>query len=75
MLKAYKMDEYYEMHMNNKEYPEFSLSKMINCQNASISGINTTAYLSRIELYVDEFKWKKACMRIKWAFTTFINIL
>lgn len=55
MLKAYKMDDYYEMHMNTKDNPEFSLSTIINCQNASLSGINTTAYLSRLELYVDEF--------------------
>jgi hypothetical protein len=32
---------------------------MIECPGAMITGINTIALMARIELYVDEMKWKK----------------
>lgn len=38
-----------------------------------MQGINTIAYLTRIELYVPEMNWKESSMRQKCALTTFIN--
>ena len=79
MLKAYKMEEMYAKHMSNNEpghsKSSFEIEKEINCQDALISGINTVAYLSRLELYVSEDHWKKASMQLKHSLTSFIYLL
>jgi len=51
MLKAYHLEDHYDKHMSSSSS---HLQRLINCPQAQISGINTTAYLSRLELYVDE---------------------
>lgn len=51
MLKVYKLEDHYAPHMQEPQYIE----KKINCMGANIVGINTIAYLSRLELYVPEF--------------------
>lgn len=56
MLKVYKMEDNYANHISDSSF----LEKTINCQGASISGINTIAYLGRLELYLLEHHWKSA---------------
>lgn len=50
MLKVYGLESHYANHMGSASY----LEKLINCQDSNIQGINTVAYLSRLELYVPE---------------------
>lgn len=50
MLKVYDMERYYQQHLSD---PTFLESKL-NCPNGNINGINTIAYLGRLELYVPE---------------------
>lgn len=45
---------------NKKDLNDFDISKKIHCKGASIHGINTIALMVRMELYVDEFRWKSA---------------
>jgi hypothetical protein len=72
MLKAYHLENHYEKHIHGSTS---HLQKLINCPDAMIQGINTTAYLSRLEVYVDENQWTSASLRLKFALTSFINLL
>lgn len=56
MLKVYKLEDCYTNHMQDSSF----LENRINCEGASLSGINTIAYLGRLELYVSEYHWLKA---------------
>lgn len=73
MLKVYKLESEYEAHIqlssekqvqaedDDEDAPlkgNFNLAKKINCKGAIINGVNTLALMSRMELYVDEYKWK-----------------
>lgn len=38
--------------------PNYDLGEKLNCKGAIINGINTIALMLRMELYVDEHRWK-----------------
>lgn len=71
MLKVYKLEEHYAQHMKCPKLTE----EMVHCEGAGFNGINTIAYLSRLELYVPEKQWKAASMFTKGALTSMINQL
>ena len=78
MLKAYKMEEKYDAHMRSEsDNPtgDSNICSLINCKDAFISGINTIAYLSRLELYVSEDHWTESSMKLKHSLTLFIHLL
>jgi hypothetical protein len=81
MLKAYKMEEKYDAHMRSekidagKPVGNSEICSLINCKDAFISGINTIAYLSRLELYVSEDHWIQSSMKLKHSLTSFIHLL
>jgi len=72
MLKVYKLEDQYSSHMS---YGGAKTEKLISCEGAQIKGINTIAYLSRLELYVAEHQWLKASMEQRAALTVFIECL
>jgi len=51
MLKVYRQD------LDSDLNPE-DLARRLGCPGAVISGINTFALMLRIELFVDEYRWK-----------------
>jgi hypothetical protein len=53
MVKVYKQSSSRDL---NPE--DFDIAKQIRCPGALISGINTCALMLRIELFVDEWRWK-----------------
>lgn len=71
MLKVYKLEEHYSTHMKDPAHTEL----LINCPGAQLMGINTTAFLSRLELYVVEKQWLEGNMFVKGALTAFINLV
>jgi len=71
MLKAYKLEDHYSSHLADSKH----LEGLINCKGANMSGINTIAYLARLELYVPEHQWKSASPFQQGALTCFINNL
>ena len=36
----------------------FDIASKIRCPDAQIQGVNTTALMVRLELFVDELRWK-----------------
>lgn len=50
MLKVLKLEDHYTSHLADSSY----LEDIINCSDANMSGINTIAFLGRLELYVSE---------------------
>ena len=60
MQKVYKMDDMTAINCG----PEFK-----------ITGINTIAYLGRLELYIPEQQWREASLFTQTALTEFINQL
>lgn len=50
MAKVYRLDEGTPL----AEYPA-----RIGCPGAQIQGINTAALMIRLEMYVDEARWKR----------------
>jgi len=65
------MEEHYSTHMKCSK----NTDKLINCEGAAISGINTIAYLSRLELFVSEKQWFASSIFQKGALACLINIL
>jgi hypothetical protein len=57
MLKVYKLDNEFKEH-HSSEMSEFELGRKIGCEGALIQGINTLGLMMRMELYVDEARWK-----------------
>jgi hypothetical protein len=51
MLKVYKLDEEFQ-DLSDKGIPD-----ALGCPGSQIGGINTTALMLRMELYVDEYRW------------------
>ena len=52
MVKVYGCDHAYT------QDPTFDLASFLHCPGATFQGINTLALLVRLELYVDEGRWK-----------------
>ena len=52
MVKVYSCDHAYT------QDPAFDLASFLRCPGATFQGINTLALLLRMELYVDESRWK-----------------
>ena len=51
MLKVYKLETEYEA-------AKFNIAERLKCPGALISGINTIGLMMRMELYLDEDRWK-----------------
>lgn len=57
MIKVYKLDSDI-LGKHSSELGEYDLGRMIGCDGAQIQGINTLGLMMRLELYVDEARWK-----------------
>ena len=77
MLKVYKLEDYYDRHLNGTNHLEsnLELQKVLKCHGAHLQGINTIGYLSRMELYVSEKRWRESTFRQKSALTALIDLL
>ncbi len=54
MAKVYRKEAEYSA----DSIGSFNLQEEIGCKGAQINGINTVALMMRLELYVDEQRWK-----------------
>lgn len=63
MLKVYKIEELYSQ-INS--FYQNQISEGVGSKHANISGVNTIAYLSRLELYVPEDRWKESTLAQKF---------
>lgn len=72
MLKVYKLEHHYSRHMLDPK----TTHSLINCDGClQFSGVNTVAFLSRLELYVNADKWLSASLFQQSALTVLINDL
>ena len=77
MLKIYKLESHFENYLSNGNSKKSNnkLQELLKCPGAVFQGINTHAYLCRLELYVEEFQWKDAEYRTKCALKALIELL